>query len=175
MIDSDRGRMPWHRWIKQNVGEAQPRFDKFVPGDMAGVWTPIKRQARDLAIEAGRRVSEYLSRTVVPGFGNKAEGLLIPPDVKPEDYRRSREWGQAQLEELERMSVRDAAKLQDVPQWYGFEGSRAEAFWQIGMGVPVNLGRGVMVHVRRAMGLPSRRMAGGRHARHGGGRGRHRR
>jgi site-specific DNA-cytosine methylase len=155
-IDSDRGRMPWHRWIKQNVGEAQPRFDKFVPGDMAGVWTPIKRQARDLVIEAGRRVSEYLSRTVVPGFGNKAEGLLIPPDVKPEDYRRSRDWGQAQLEELERMSVRDAAKLQDVPQWYGFEGSRAEAFKQIGMGVPVNLGRGVMAHVRRAMGLPLR-------------------
>jgi len=155
-IDTARGLVPWHTWIRETVGPVQPRFDKFTPADAVGAWTPLAAPARDLVLAAGRRVSEYLSRTVVPGFENKAEGLMIPPGIESEPYRANRTWGQADLEELQRMSVRDAAKLQDVPQWYGFEGSRIEAFSQVGMGVPVNLGRGVMAHVRAALGLPLR-------------------
>ena len=155
-IETPQGSKPWHLWIRDTVGERQPRFDKFVPADMAGAWVKIDASARDLVLRAGQRVSEYLSRTVVPGFENKAEGLLIPPGVEPEEYGKTRDWQQKNLEQLQRMSVRDAAKLQDVPQWYGFAGSRTDAFSQIGMGVPVNLGRGVIAHVRAAAGLPLR-------------------
>ena len=156
VIETLQGPKPWHLWIRDTVGDKQPRFDKFVPADMAGAWTKIDADARSLALRAGQRVSEYLSRTVVPGFENKAEGLLIPPGVEPEAYGKTRDWQQKNLEQLQRMSVRDAAKLQDIPQWYGFEGTRADAFSQIGMGVPVNLGRGVMAHVRAAARLPVR-------------------
>jgi site-specific DNA-cytosine methylase len=149
------GTKPWHKWIKENVGSRQPRFDKFVPADLSGAWVSMKKEARDLRVP-GRRLSEYLSRTVVPNFFNKAEGLIIPSDAKPKKYGGSRDWDQRMLEAMQRMSVRDAAKLQDVPQWYGFEGTRVQAFSQLGMGVPVNLGRGVMAHVRMAMGLPVR-------------------
>lgn len=102
-------------------------------------------------------MSEYLSRTVVPGFSNKAEGLLIPPEATPGAHGETRDWQKETLEQLQGMSVRDAAKLQDVPQWYGFSGTRTDAFNQVGMGVPVNLGRGVIAHVRHALGLPVRR------------------
>jgi site-specific DNA-cytosine methylase len=127
VIETLRGPKPWHLWIRDTVGDKQPRFDKFVPADMAGAWTKIDADARSLALRAGQRVSEYLSRTVVPGFENKAEGLLIPPGVEPEEYGKTRDWQQKNLEQLQRMSVRDAAKLQDIPQWYGFEGTRADA------------------------------------------------
>ena len=152
MIDTDYGRIPWHKWIRQTVGGRQPRFDKYTPADAAGAYTDLKLPARDLKLP-GRRVSEYLMRTVVPNFTNKAEGLMIGPDVAARHYGASREWGKEMLEGLQSMSVRDAAKLQDLPQWYRIEGTRTQAFSQIGMGVPVNLGRGVMAHIRKAMGL----------------------
>ena len=152
MIDTDYGRMPWHKWIRQTVGGRQPRFDKYTPADAAGAYTDLKLKARDLALP-GRRVSEYLMRTVVPNFTNKAEGLMIGPDVEARHYGATRQWGKEMLEGLQSMSVRDAAKLQDLPQWYRIEGTRTQAFSQIGMGVPVNLGRGVMAHIRKAMGL----------------------
>ena len=153
MIDTHRGRMPWHKWIRQTVGGRQPRFDKFTPADAAGAFVDLKLKARELELP-GRRVSEYLMRTVVPNFTNKAEGLMIGPDVEARHYGATREWSQEMLEGLQSMSVRDAAKLQDVPQWYRFEGTRSQCFSQIGMGVPVNLGRGVMSHIRKAMGYP---------------------
>ena len=81
MIDTDYGRMPWHKWIRRTVGGRQPRFDKFTAADAAGAYTDLKLQARDLALP-GRRISEYLMRTVVPNFTNKAEGLMIGPDVE---------------------------------------------------------------------------------------------
>ena len=146
---------PWHKWICGMVGKRQPRFDKFVPADLAGAWVNVRTEARDLRIP-GRRLSEYLSRTVVPNFFNKAEGLIIPADAPAKKYGTSRDWDRGMLEAMKRMSVRDAAKLQDVPQWYGFEGTRPQVFLQLGNGVPVNLGRGVMAHVRMAMGLPVR-------------------
>jgi site-specific DNA-cytosine methylase len=148
-------RIPWHEWIKENVGARQPRFDKFVPADLSGAWVSMKTGARDLRVP-GRRLSEYLSRTVVPNFFNKAEGLIIPADAPAKRYSGSRDWDQAMLEAMSGMSVRDVAKLQDVPQWYGIEGTRVQAIKQLGNGVPINLGRGVMAHVRMAMGLPVR-------------------
>lgn len=154
-IDTRKGRVPWTEWMKGKVGSRQPRFDKFVPADIAGAWVKIKTDARDLRIP-GRRVSEYLSRTVVPNFFNKAEGLLIPPEVNPDDYGKSRQWSSRNIGMLQRMSARDVAKLQDVPQWYAIEGGRTAVFSQLGMGVPVNMGRGVHAHIRRAMGLPIR-------------------
>jgi site-specific DNA-cytosine methylase len=154
-VDTNRGRVPWAEWMKKTVGSRQPRFDKFVPADIAGAWVKLKTEARDLRLP-GRRVSEYLSRTVVPNFFNKAEGLLIPPEVNPDDYSKSRQWSTRNIGMLKRMSARDVAKLQDVPQWYGIEGGRTAVFTQLGMGVPINLGRGVHAHIRRAMGLPIR-------------------
>jgi hypothetical protein len=110
---------------------------------------------------ASRLVTEWLSPTLTAGGGAKRaqESLVIPQtgtgSVSSIDTHDAKQ-RKAFVAQLEMLSIREAAKLQDVPQWYGFEGSRAEAFKQIGMGVPVNLGRGVMAHVRRAMGLPLR-------------------
>ena len=146
---------PWHRWIKETVGSRQPRFDKFTPADAAGAFVDLKTQARDLTLPA-RRISEYLMRTVVPNFTNKAEGLMILPNVRPEQYADTKAWSKEMLEELRSMSARDAAKLQDLPQWYEFCGTRTQVFSQIGMGVPINLGRGVIRHARKAMGLKLR-------------------
>jgi hypothetical protein len=44
--------------------------------------------------------------------------------------------------------------LQDVPQWYQFEGSRTAQYLQLGNGIPVNLGRAVAAHLLRALGKP---------------------
>jgi site-specific DNA-cytosine methylase len=127
----------------------QPRYLKFAPADFAGV----SEQSRKLMV--GRRVTRYLSRAVVPFFSKPPDGLMIPPGLD--------EWGdidtfdkktaQKIASKLELMSTRDAAKLQDVPQWYAFEGPRSAVFEQIGNGVPVNMGRSVARFIRAAMGL----------------------
>jgi site-specific DNA-cytosine methylase len=132
-IDPSRGGLGWRN-----------------PADKAGIWA--WNELKDKA----RVITQYLAHTVTPRWTEgRPDGLVIP-------------WGQVSfgtvsetdepalrraVAALEVASVRDAAKLQDVPQWYAFEGDRQEAFLQIGNGVPVNLGRAIVRHVRRALGL----------------------
>jgi hypothetical protein len=83
---------------------------------------------------------------------------MIPPGLDKWGSVRelSKRQAKALVPKLEIMSARDAAKLQDIPQWYAFDGPRSAVFNQIGMGVPVNMGRSVIRWVRRSMGLPVR-------------------
>ena len=148
--------VPWYKWVARNVtNNRQPRYDKYTPADARGALTSIAAGARDLELP-GRRISAYLMRTVVPAFARRSDGLLLPggiPDAPYEGRPPRKPWTKAMLEQMQMMSVRDVAKLQDVPQWYELKGSRNQAIQQLGNGVPVNLGRGVIRHLRSALGL----------------------
>lgn len=100
---------------------------------------------------------EYLSPAITAGGGIKrvVDSLMIPPnatglvsaiDLGSEKARKDF------VKKLQVMSVRDAAKIQDVPQWWAFEGGRGAAWRQVGNGIPVNLGRAVLRHVLAALG-----------------------
>lgn len=80
-------------------------------------------------------------------------GLVVHQDAAYKSVPELlRDQAQAGLPGLRRLSVREAAKLQDVPQWYVFEGSVAQQYRQVGNGVAVNVARAVGRHVMRAFG-----------------------
>ena len=152
--------IPWTIWVQLTLGRQghQQRIQKFTPADAAGVWTGFVANAKDLP-KLGRRASTYLMRTVVKGFSDRVNALVITDQIDPDKYRKSGKgggWDEKMLAKLKLMSVRDIAKLQDVPQWYKIEGSRSDAIGQLGNGVPINLGRAVIRHVRAALNLPLR-------------------
>lgn len=70
-------------------------------------------------------------------------GGLVSDFSDPEDYKA-----------LRRLTPREAAKLQDVPQWFELRGSTAQRYKQVGNGIPINLGRAIARHVLRAFGPP---------------------
>jgi site-specific DNA-cytosine methylase len=76
-------------------------------------------------------------------------GLVIEPGGLVADFTDERDY-----QFLRRITAREAAKLQDVPQWYDFAGSLNQQLWQIGNGIPINLGRAIARHVLRAFGAP---------------------
>jgi site-specific DNA-cytosine methylase len=143
------------QYMLEVVSEQRPdqlRYLKFAPIDFAGAWS----QTRKMAV--GRGVTRYLSRAVVPAFSKPPAGLMIPPGL--DEYADIDRFDPATVKrlvhQLQVMSVRDAAKLQDVPQPYEFAGPRTACFTQIGMGVPVNMGRAVARWLRVALGLAVR-------------------
>lgn len=108
----------------------------------------------------GRKATRWVSPTLTRSYaGGVPMGLLLEPGatfdqgMTPEEYSG-----------LRRMTVREAAKLMDVPQWYVFRGPIARRvkdpitgkrkyigqYAQVGNGVPVNLSRAVARHVLRA-------------------------
>jgi site-specific DNA-cytosine methylase len=106
-----------------------------------------------------RMVAEWLSPTLLADSGSrrKQEMLLIPEtgtgtvsSIDTHDKKQR----EAFVAQLEIMSVREAAKLQDVPMWWAYSGSRRAAWMQIGNGIPVNLGRTVIRRVLTALGYP---------------------
>jgi site-specific DNA-cytosine methylase len=150
--------IPWTIWVQLTAGQQsnQQRIEKFTPADAAGVWTRFVANARDLP-KLGLRVSEYLMRTITKA--DAVAALVITDQIDPRKYRESGKgggWDEKILAKLKVMSIRDIAKLQDVPQWYKIEGSRSAAIGQLGNGVPINLGRAVIRHVRAALNLPLR-------------------
>ena len=150
--------IPWTTWVQLTAGQKshQLRIQKFTPVDAAGVWTRFVANAKDLP-KLGRRASEYLMRTITKA--DAVAVLVITDQIDPRKYRESGKgggWDEKMLAKLKVMSIRDIAKLQDVPQWYKIEGSRSAAIGQLGNGVPINLGRAVIRHVRAALNLPLR-------------------
>jgi site-specific DNA-cytosine methylase len=110
----------------------------------------------------GRKATRWVSPTLTRSYaGGVPMGLLLEPGatfeqgMTPEEYTG-----------LRRMTVREAAKLMDVPQWYQFQGPVARRvkdsvtgkrkyigqYAQVGNGVPVNLARAVARHILRAFG-----------------------
>jgi hypothetical protein len=123
--------------------------------------TPASQQAafrtRD---RVERLISEWLSPTLTAGGGGKRmqESLLIPEtgtgtvsSIDPHNTKQR----EAFVAQLQVMSVREGAKLQDVPQWWAFSGNRAAAWRQIGNGIPLNLGRTVIRKVMDALQYPN--------------------
>lgn len=108
------------------------RIRKHKPVDMSGTYD------RHLAptMTANLRKGVPYGLVIEPGG-------LVTDFVDEQDYRF-----------LRRITVREAAKLQDVPQWYEFAGSPNQQLWQIGNGIPINLGRAIARHVLRAFGAP---------------------
>lgn len=68
-------------------------------------------------------------------------GAIFDTGASPSEYHGVRH-----------MTVREVAKLMDVPNWYVFEGPVRSQYRQIGNGVPVNVARAVARHVLRAFG-----------------------
>ena len=123
--------------------------------------TPASQQAAFRPRERVERlISEWLSPTLTAGGGGKRmqESLLIPEtgtgtvsSIDPHDTKQR----EAFVAQLQVMSVREGAKLQDVPQWWAFSGNRAAAWRQIGNGIPINLGRTVIRKVMDALQYPN--------------------
>lgn len=158
------------------LAENEEGGKKLEPEQVAKAMEMIKGRTRiakyHKPVDAGglltRKLSEgddeltgvYLSRTVTGDFkksprqrtatieGQGRMNLACPVD---EDANRLRE-----------ITVREAAKLQDVPSWYAFKGSRtgkAGQYHQVGNGIPLNMGRAVIRHALKALrpGQPSPR------------------
>jgi site-specific DNA-cytosine methylase len=120
-----------------------------IPGAQVEAWEDLKRNEK--------RLTRYLSPVIRAGVAKSGppSGLLeldstMPwPTVNRDDPESIARY----LRQLIVMGVRDAAKLQDVPQWIEFMGTRKQQFRQIGNGIPVNLGRAIARHLRRALHL----------------------
>ena len=116
-------------------------------GAFAGWWPTGKRDAL-----VGPWLAPAMTRSMYKGV---PYGVTVEPGVLPEGRGGALH---PKLLEVRQLTPREAAKLQDVPSWYVFSGGDAEAYKQVGNGIPVNMGRAVLAHVRdalsRADGLP---------------------
>jgi hypothetical protein len=134
---------------KAGGGRGQRRIDNANPADMAGTsWAKLEPTAR--------AVTKYLAKAVTSRWARPPLGLVVPPGLRDfGSIDRSDPVAMVKaIQQLEQMSVRDAAKIQDVPQWYAFSGNRDAGFAQVGNGIAVNMGRAVARHLRTALGLP---------------------
>jgi hypothetical protein len=137
--------------MMEKVGD-RTRLDKYAkPADAGGVlYRPLRETDQTVT---GVYVSRTLTKDLAKQPGTRTatiEGtgrmdLSCPVD---EDAAR-----------LRQMTVREAAKLQDIPSWYAFKGSTTSQFQQVGNGIPMNMGRAVIQHALKALrpGQPSPR------------------
>ncbi len=94
------------------------------------------------------RKTRWLAPTLTASLAKGAPmGLLLEPGATFHQGATVQEY-----QSLRRMTVREAAKLMDVPQWYIFRGPIREQYRQIGNGVPVNMARAIARHVLNAFG-----------------------
>jgi site-specific DNA-cytosine methylase len=127
----------------------RPRVLSFPPTDIGGAeaWT-------ELGLE-DRQITRYLAPVVVANLRRGMPlGVITTEESPSRDALDKNDPASVKryVASLARIAVRDAAKLQDVPQWYTFSGSHRDAFEQIGNGIPVNLGRAVARHLLMALG-----------------------
>ena len=121
---------------------------KHVPTDMSGQQPP--------------RPKRWLLAETVPKNLRKGVpyGLLIHQDAQ---YKSVHELLEDQLKiglpGVRFMTVREAAKLQDCPSWYTFEGSWGQQRAQVGNAVPVNVARAVARQIMRAFGRRTPKLA----------------
>lgn len=130
------------------VGNPRIRSFRPVPANVAEAWRELKTDDRSLM--------RYLSPVIRAGAARSGppSGLLEPDGAtKWGDVDRYNQRSiQKYVSQLKKMSIRDAAKLQDVPQWYVFAGDDYKKIYsQIGNGIPVNLGRAIARHVVHAL------------------------
>lgn len=148
------------------AGPNRTRLKMLPPIDLSS-FSAFRERLPIEKVTAGMKVTEWLSKAVVAHFGKDEKSAAIvrediPAEVyklrdspKERDRRRFVDW-------IERLSCREAAKLQDVPQWWAFTWDPADArseaaqrravFRQIGNGIPVNMGRAAVRQVLGALG-----------------------
>ena len=146
--DGDGGPDLSHTQIKYLLRRPDRVTVKHVPTDMSGQQPP--------------RPKRWLLAETVPKNLRKGVpyGLLIHQDAQ---YKSVHELLEDQLKVglpgLRFMTVREAAKLQDCPQWYTFEGSWGQQRAQVGNAVPVNVARAVARQIMRAFGRRTPKLA----------------
>lgn len=90
----------------------------------------------------------WLSRAPLASYAKGVPaGLVVPPGAT---FRHGGPKGD--YEWLRRLTVRQVAKLMDVPSWFLLRGSVESMYRQLGNGVPVNVARAVARHLTRAFG-----------------------
>ncbi len=107
-------------------------------------------------VRANMRVTDWVSRAMVANALKDDLQIMvaepgIPSELYENRYSDDESKRHAFTSRLRRLSVRDMAKLQDVPQWWGFSGRTKEVMRQIGNGVPINMGRSLGRHVFDAL------------------------
>jgi DNA (cytosine-5)-methyltransferase 1 len=122
---------------------------KHVPADMSGTLEPRPRRWL-LAPTQTANMSRGASYSLVID----PAAVVRTVDDLYELVKDQREGG---MSVVRRLSVREAAKLQDVPQGYIFGGSVTSQYRQVGNGVPVNLARAVARHLLWGMGRSPRK------------------
>jgi len=171
--DGEQGRQPQSpKAIDTFAGWASPgrtRLSMIRPIDLSP-WSAFRKRDPIGQVKGGAKVIDWLSKAITAHFGKDAKsGAIIPFDIPKgvydlqdsrsvADRKRFSSW-------LQRVSVRDAAKLQDVPQWWAFSWNprvanttakqRKAVFRQIGNGIPVNMGRAAVRQVLTALGYPN--------------------
>ena len=119
---------------------------------------PASIQARFSQFGPDAPVTDYLAPAVTAGAGGKRaiEALMMPAGAEGKvaslDFHDPKVM-KAFVSQLMELSVREAAKIQDVPQWWEFQGPRTATYRQVGNGIPVNMGRAVIRHSLRALGF----------------------
>jgi len=129
----------------ENIEQAQ-----LSPKALAGLLKHPERVGRSTQrpadIGGGSPWADEVAPTMTANLGRGAPyGLVVTAGslvdfTKPEDF-----------EFLRRLTVREAAKLQDVPAWFVFKGGSTSQYRQVGNGVPVNVGRAIFRHIRYAL------------------------
>ena len=150
-------------YMKSGFNEGRPVIKSRKPA-------PANKQSKE-TFNLKTAATEYLSPTVMAGGGSQREkeALMIPRSAKGtvasldlDDPVQLR----AFVDQLELLSVREAAKIQDVPQWWVFKTRgklkggkfrhpktpRKQAYIMVGNGIPVNVGRAVLRRVLDALG-----------------------
>lgn len=130
--------------LKYILRDPERVTSKHVPVDMSGTMAPLpKRWLLAPTMTANMQKGASYSLVVDPA------AIVSTKEDLHELVTAQRETGSPGVR---RLSVREAAKLQDVPQWYVFQGGVSTQYRQVGNGVPVNLARAVARHLLRAMG-----------------------
>jgi len=112
---------------------------------------------RQSAPKFGDKVTDWLSKAITSNIRkDDMYAMLAPPDMPrglwAKRYSESEKERREFVSGMVRLSARDAAKLQDVPNYWKFEGGKNAVFQQIGNGIPVNMGRTVIRAVLNALG-----------------------
>ena len=142
--------------IAGRLSDGRLRSNFISPIDLSP-WSAFATRDPIEQVGKGAKVVDWLARAMVAHAKKDATNILIiPPDMPKhiydlrysDDEKERRVWASS----LVRMSVRDMAKIQDVPMWWKFVGGKNAAMEQIGNGIPVNMGRAVARQAIKALG-----------------------
>ena len=127
------------------LGERKPGLQRLTsekPFDTGGIIAE--------ALKAGDRgaVGQYLAPTVTKHLRKGPTSRVATIEGARMDLACPVDDDASKLRQL---TVREAAKTQDVPQWYEFKGGVSAQYAQVGNGIAVNMGRAVIQHALRAL------------------------